>query len=96
MYGDSFCDVMYICTFKHFVHLLYHMPISDIRIFIDLIDKKENIQYFKSFVEIQLHGQVDITKDVEKITLPNAIYNKNKTLVDNFINKYPTIEVIIY
>jgi hypothetical protein len=96
MYGDSYADVMYICTFKYFVHLLYHLPISDIQIFIDLIDKKENTSKFRSYVEIQLHGVVDLTKDVQQITMTNDVYQKNKNLVDNFINKYPMIEVVVY
>jgi len=96
LYGNSDASILYICTFKHFTHLLYHMPISDIQIFIDLIDKKEVTLNFRSYVEIQLHGLVDLTKDVHQISISDNVYQKNKNLVDNFINKYPMIEVIVY
>lgn len=96
IYGDSFSEVMYVCTFKHFTHLLFHMPISDIQIFIDLINGKQNDKRFTSYVEIQLHGNIDITRDVEKITIPNESYKHNRTLVDEFIEKYPMIDLIIY
>jgi len=98
IYGDSYSDVMYICTFNHFIHILYHLPISDIRIFMNLIDKIE-IEHsinFTSYIEMQLHGKIDLTKDVEKITLPNYVYNRNKSMIDKFKNKYPMIEVVKY
>lgn len=96
LYGNSDASIMYICTFKHFKHLLYHMPISDIKIFVDLINSKNINQNFSSYVEIQIHGKVDITNDVKKITIPNATYKLNKQIVDNFISKYNMIDVIIY
>jgi F0F1-type ATP synthase membrane subunit b/b' len=39
---------------------------------------------------------VDLTQDVEKITMAKATYDANKKIVDNFISKYPMIDVIIY
>ena len=96
LYGNSESSIMYVCTFKHFKHLLYHMPISDIKIFVDLIDSKNIIKNFSSYVEIQIHGKVDLINDVEKITIPQNVYNTNKHIIDNFIWKYNMIDVIIY
>ena len=96
LYGNSDASMMYICTFKYFEHILYHCPIEDIKLLINLIDLQPNDKNFKSYIEIQLHGIIDLTKDVEKITMDNKIYNLNKELVDKFIKKYPTIEVLIY
>jgi hypothetical protein len=35
LYGNSESDIMYVCTFKFFKHLLYHMPICDIKLLIE-------------------------------------------------------------
>ena len=96
LYGNSDANILYICTYNHFTHLLYHMPISDINTFIDLINQNETKLKFTSYVEIQLHGEINIMKDVEKITMSNNVYQQNKILIDKFIAKYPMIEFIIY
>lgn len=96
LYGNSDASHMYICTFKHFVHILHHMPISDIKILIQLIENNKPVSNLLSYIEIQLHGIIDLTRDVEKITMDGKTYQTNKNIVDNFIAKYPIIEVIIY
>ena len=100
LYGNSEASIMYVCTFKYFKHLLYHMPIKDIKLLVELIDNisidKTSITNFSSYVEMQIHGMVDLTQDVEKITMLNSTYQANKQIVDNFISKYYMIEVIIY
>lgn len=96
LYGNSSEEHMYICTFTYFLHILHHMPISDISILIDLINKIESKINFKSYIEIQLHGEINLKRDVEKITLSNITYLINKNIVDNFIKQYPEIQVIIY
>jgi hypothetical protein len=72
------------------------MPISDINTFIDLINKNETKSKFTSYVEIQLHGDINIMNDVQKITMSNNVYQQNKNLIDKFIAKYPMIEFDIY
>ena len=99
LYGNSEQTMMYICTFKYCEHLLYHMPIDDINIIIKIIEKKENIekiQNLKSYIEIQLHGKIDLTQDIEKITMSSKTYDTNKILVEQFINKYPFIQFELY
>ncbi len=96
LYGNSCSTMMYICTFEHCEHLLYHMPIKDINILINIVDGVKNDTHFKSYVEIQLHGTIDITRDVEKFTISNDKYLINKTVIDKFINKYHNIDIIIY
>ena len=96
IYGNSEASMMYICTFKYFEHILFHCPIEDIKLLVSLIDSQSNNKNFKSYIEIQLHGVVDLTKDVEKITMDNKTYNLNKELVDKFIKTYPSIDVLIY
>ena len=61
------------------------LALHGIQIFIDLINKKDVKNNFKSYVEIQLHGLVDLTKDVQQITMTNDIYQKNKNLFIKYI-----------
>ena len=67
------------------ITLIYHI----------LIDKM-SIKNFSSYIEFQIHGIVDLTQDVEKITMSKTTYEANKELVDKFISKYYMIDVIIY
>ena len=100
LYGNSESSIMYVCTFNYFKHLLYHMPINDIKLLVELIDNISidilSLKNFSSYIEFQIHGIVDLTKDVEKITISETTYNENKEIIDKFISKYSMIDVIIY
>ena len=96
-FNDSFVGMLYICTFKYFSHILYHISERDIKAMIEIIDSGNVSAYnFTTYIEAQIHGPVDVSKDVERITIPKDLYDAHKNSVDTFQEKYPQIDIIIY
>lgn len=95
-YGNSEKTMEYICTFTYFSHLLYHMPIQDIKIFIDILDKGDSINKMRTYIEIQIHGDINLLNDIDKITISNSKYNLNKEIINKFIKTYPNIIIEVY
>lgn len=96
-FGDSFLMMTYVCTFKNLDHILFHLDIYSINKIINLINN-ENINKIplNQYIEAQIHGDVDITKDVESISIPLKIYDENKLTIERFTIKYPNIKILIY
>jgi hypothetical protein len=94
-YQDSFTNQTYICTYKYFEHILYHLYKDDIKKLIDIIDNKKK-ERLLTYIEAQIHGDVDISRDIESISIPKRIYDTNKFIIDNFQFHYPHISIIIY
>ena len=103
VYGDSFNGQKYLCTFKYPNALLYHMKYEFKKI--DKIIKKhlenknnENLSKlnFFGFIEAQIHGNIDIGLDVEKITLPLIEYERELQDILIFKQRYPHIEIVTY
>jgi hypothetical protein len=95
-YGNSEETMMYICTYDYFLHLLYHMPINDIKLIIELIEKNESKLKMKTYIEVQIHGSINILSDIEKITLPYNLYKQYENKIKKFNETYPQIEIQIY
>jgi hypothetical protein len=97
-FGDSFSKMMYICTYNYLEHILYHFDKNTLNILIDLVNSNNtnNNISISTYIEAQIHGDIDISKDIENIRIPNNIYNDNKDIINKFINKYPNIEILIY
>lgn len=95
-YGNSEATMWYVCTYKYFKHLLFHMPIEDIKLIIDLIDKNYINKHMKTYIEIQIHGEINIQTDINKITLSKSLYDLNKISIDKFRSIYPQIIFEIY
>jgi hypothetical protein len=94
-FGDSFGGMMYLCTYKYLQHILYHFDKKTLDNLIGIVDGKKstgNTQY----IEAQIHGDVDISKDVESIHIPNKVYEQDKFNIDKFQKLYPNIEILIY
>ena len=72
------------------------MPIQDIKLIIDLIDKNYINKNMRTYIEIQIHGEINIQTDINKITLSKSLYDLNKTSIDNFRTIYPQIIFEIY
>jgi hypothetical protein len=96
-YGNSEATMWYVCTYKHFLHLLYHMPIEDIKLIIDLINNQGNLKSnMRTYIEVQIHGIINIDSDIDSLTMSNVIFNANKKEIDKLINSYPQIKIKIY
>jgi len=95
IYCDSFHKQQYICTFDNCDHILYHFTPPIVKLFIKLIESNQHID-MPTYIEAQIHGTVDISKDVESISIPQKIYNENQELIHNFRDKYQTIDILIY
>lgn len=95
-YGNSEESMWYICTYKHFTHLLYHMPIEDINLIIDLINNNLNIKKMITYIEIQFHGDINIVTDINKFTLPSELYDLHKNDIIKIQEIYPHIIFEIY
>lgn len=96
-FGDSFSKMMYICTYNYLEHILYHFDKKTLEILIDLVNGNNcNNNLISTYIEAQIHGDVDISKDIENIRIPNKIYNENKEIITKFMNKYPDIVLFIY
>ena len=95
-FGDSFGMMMYVCTFDNFDHLLYHLDIKSLHYIIDIIDGNDTKKRLSQYIECQIHGNVDITRDIENIRISKEKYDKNKEKITAFINKYPNIEILVY
>ena len=93
-FGDSFGKMLYICTYEHLDHLLYHFDVITIRNLIDII--KGTTKNISQYIEAQIHGDVDITRDIKNIRIPKDKYDTNKEKIEKFIKKYPNIEILVY
>lgn len=94
-FGDSFGKMLYICTYEHLEHLLYHFDINTIKIIIDIINGNDT-KNITQYIEAQIHGNIDITRDIENIRISKEKYDNNKEIIEKFIAKYPTIEILVY
>ena len=94
-YQDSFTKQTYICTYKYLDHLLYHLSKDDILKIVDIIENRKQ-ERLSTYIEAQIHGDVDISKDIESIHIPRIKYNDNKTIIDDFHKVYPHMRIIIY
>ena len=96
-FGDSFGKMMYVCTYNYFEHILYHFDKRSLDIIINIIDgKNDNKNKLTQYIEAQIHGDVDISRDIESIRISHKIYEKNKDIIDKFTNKYPNIDILVY
>ena len=48
------------------------------------------------YIEIQIHGEIDLMNDIGKITISRSEYISQKEVIDNLINKFQMIQFIIY
>ena len=94
-FGDSFGKMLYICTYESLEHILYHFDINTIKIIIDIING-DNTKNIGQYIEAQIHGNIDITQDIDNIRISKDKYDNNKVIIDKFIAKYPTIEILVY
>lgn len=95
-YGNSEETMMYICTYEYFAHLLFHMPIEDIKLIIEIIENNKSIKKMRTYIEVQIHGIINILNDVEKITIPHTYFKEYENKIKNFIEKYPQVKIIFY
>ena len=95
-YGNSEATMWYVCTYKHFKHLLYHMPIDDIKLIIDLIDNNYVNRKMKTYIEIQMHGEINLSRDINKFTLSKSLYDLHKSHIETLQKLYPQIIFEIY
>ena len=98
MWGDSFNGQEYICTFQYPLTILYHLSLEkngleDLKKVLDTIDKKNEHNNLRNYIEVQMHGRVDISKDVEKIIITRTEYDKEINDVLEFQSRYPHVEI---
>jgi hypothetical protein len=93
VYGDSFNNMLYVCTYKYFRHLLYHMPINDIKKLIKLCDNEIIEEQLSTYIEVQIHGDI-VPANIEKIAIDKNTYDANISKI-NIIKELYQIEFII-
>ena len=86
LWGNSSENDYYICTFNYPLLLLYHMR-SDLKKIIDLLDN--NKKSLSKYIEAQIHGEINIERDVDKIVIKKEKYNEFD--IKLFCEKYPNI-----
>ena len=95
-FGDSFTFMMYLCTYNYFEHILYHFDTNTLNSIINLIDNNNNNIKLYQYIEAQIHGDVDISTDIESISISKKLYEKNIDIINKFINKYKNIDILVY
>jgi hypothetical protein len=106
MYGDSFGGQMYLCTYKFPIVLLYHLIDNEIKTIENAINNflennklNDNIINELSkfqYIEAQIHGEVTLENDVEKISILRSEYNAEIEDIVNFMDRYPNIKINVY
>jgi hypothetical protein len=94
-FGDSFNKMLYICTYQYLGHILWFFDINSIKRIIDIINGNNSIN-ITNYIEAQIHGDVDITRDIENIRLSKNNYDNNKEIIEKFMKTYPNIEILVY
>lgn len=94
-YGNSEATMYYVCTFEHNKHILYHMSVKDIQTMISIVDGKA-CGNLSCYIEAQLHGDIDISTDVQRIMVPRSVYDSQKAHVEKFKTKYPKVEIVVF
>lgn len=92
MYGDSFGGQMYLCTFEYPLAILYHMK-NDIK-------KIENIMnnindYLNSYIEVQIHGNIDLITDIKKIIITEKEFENELEDILIFKELFEHIEIVV-
>ena len=74
--GDSSGMQSHICTFDHFVQLFLYLDPIILKHIINMakykkgiVKEKPNVNLCYMYIEMQIHGDIDITKDVDHIML---------------------------
>ena len=96
-YDDSFTKQQHICTFTYFKHILYHLEISDIHILIDLVNEQGKVDSkLKKYIELQIHGDINLNEDIDTIEIPYNIYSTNKDVISELIKIIPSVNIVVY
>lgn len=106
--GDSCLLQLHICNFNYIIQLLVHVSdqflinlnkviefnsneingVNEVNEFNEFI---ESLQY--DYVEVQIHGNINIDLDVEKILIPREKYIINELNINLFKLYHPDIEI---
>ena len=74
--------------------------LNSINILIDIINNNNddviNTKNITRYIEGLIHGNVDITLDVENIQISKDKYEANKEIINKIMNKYSNIELSVY
>ena len=92
MYGDSFLGQMYLCNFEYPHALLYHMN-NDIKKIQNIMN--QHYDNLSQYIEVQIHGTVDLITDVEKIIITQKEYETEIEDILIFKELYEHIEIEI-
>jgi len=90
VYGDSFSQHQYMCTFEYPHALLYHMKEEMSKLF-DIVNGGTG--YIPQYIEVQIHGHVNIVTDVKKILVPKDAFVDEFNSIQQFRELYPHIEI---
>uniref|UniRef100_A0A6C0EB59 Uncharacterized protein n=1 Tax=viral metagenome TaxID=1070528 RepID=A0A6C0EB59_9ZZZZ len=90
--GNSQASHVYICTFDNFMHFFLH---SDEHFMGNVLKRMngEECDYNIPYTEVQIHGDILLNRDIEKLMIPNSEYNTNKSSLDEFEKTFPTIKI---
>lgn len=91
VYGNSEKDMMYLCTFQYPNALLFHMNSQIKKVYGNInLEEKNNLS---AYIEVQIHGNIDIATDIEKIIIDKK-NSKNLDYIENFRKLYPNVKLI--
>lgn len=90
VYGNSEKDMMYLCNFDYPYALLFHMNNEIKKVYQNVTNSKA--ETLSSYIEVQIHGTINIENDVEKIIIDKSI-NNNINYINQFRELYPNIKI---
>jgi hypothetical protein len=98
--GDSSGKQSHICTFDHFSHLLLYISDKLLRdIITTMCDSSEEkyknisgVSYSYEYIEAQIHGDIDIKNDIEKIMLSKNQISKD--IIDRLVRDKIKYDII--
>ena len=95
--GDSACMQLHICNFSYCMQLFVYVHDDFLQKLVAKIDDNVVHSFQYPYVEAQLHGEINIDKDVETIIIPGSEIIDSQTLekLDKFAQAHPNIEIRI-
>ncbi len=90
VYGNSEKYMMYLCTFEYPHALLFHLNGQIKKVYGNINLSEKNT--LSAYIEVQIHGNIDISNDINKIIIDKNNENNIK-YIDTFRTLYPHIKL---
>uniref|UniRef100_A0A6C0EA86 Uncharacterized protein n=1 Tax=viral metagenome TaxID=1070528 RepID=A0A6C0EA86_9ZZZZ len=91
--GDSYEKQEYICTFDNFMHFFLHSNKDFMEKVLKRINK-EDCDYNIPYTEVQIHGDVLINRDIDKLLIPDT-FSKSPS-IKKFKEAFPDVEIVVF